>query len=298
MTYTNGASHHNVEHLLQSIRTTLAENEHRNITGTYRGVSTTFAGGAESAQGLVYPETSSPLDRPVDPEATAPARTLRNAVDDVAEFELPAIFKPAPPAAADKPNNLLGRLSDALMPAPAGEPVPSRTVIRFEPAFSREAGQPAAERHPVHAAEAAGRGHAGSDYGPGASLDAPAGADPVTRIAAENEGVKREMPTFFDTRMKRLGAPPSPPPEPEPPAVAPPVIVHGTRPAPQPPALPAAPDPAGEATLDDAAAQMLRPLLRQWLSENMPKIVEKALRSEAGAGQPPVIGGPGRNSEP
>ena len=32
--------------------------------------------------------------------------------------------------------------------------------------------------------------------------------------------------------------------------------------------------------MDRAAAELLRPMLRQWLAENMPRIVEDALRSE------------------
>jgi cell pole-organizing protein PopZ len=36
--------------------------------------------------------------------------------------------------------------------------------------------------------------------------------------------------------------------------------------------------------LDGAAAELLRPMLRQWLAENMPRIVEAALRSELTSG--------------
>lgn len=36
--------------------------------------------------------------------------------------------------------------------------------------------------------------------------------------------------------------------------------------------------------VDAAAADLLRPLLREWLSENMPRIVEKALRIEVAKG--------------
>jgi cell pole-organizing protein PopZ len=36
----------------------------------------------------------------------------------------------------------------------------------------------------------------------------------------------------------------------------------------------------GVPELDGAAAELLRPMLRQWLAENMPRIVEAALRSE------------------
>jgi cell pole-organizing protein PopZ len=36
----------------------------------------------------------------------------------------------------------------------------------------------------------------------------------------------------------------------------------------------------GGRKLDRAAAELLRPMLRQWLADNMPRIVEEALRSE------------------
>ncbi len=39
-------------------------------------------------------------------------------------------------------------------------------------------------------------------------------------------------------------------------------------------------EPAPVRSLDDTVADLLRPMLRQWLSENMPRIVEKALRIE------------------
>jgi hypothetical protein len=34
-------------------------------------------------------------------------------------------------------------------------------------------------------------------------------------------------------------------------------------------------------TLEDAVAEMLKPMLQQWLADNMPRIIEKALRVEA-----------------
>ena len=37
--------------------------------------------------------------------------------------------------------------------------------------------------------------------------------------------------------------------------------------------------------LDRNAAELLRPMLRQWLADNMPRIVEEALRSELMSGQ-------------
>ena len=42
---------------------------------------------------------------------------------------------------------------------------------------------------------------------------------------------------------------------------------------------------AGAPKLDRNAAELLRPMLRQWLADNMPRIVEEALRSELMSGQ-------------
>jgi cell pole-organizing protein PopZ len=45
--------------------------------------------------------------------------------------------------------------------------------------------------------------------------------------------------------------------------------------------LPSVLSPAPPRTLEDAVADMLRPLLQQWVAENMPRIIERALRAEA-----------------
>jgi hypothetical protein len=54
---------------------------------------------------------------------------------------------------------------------------------------------------------------------------------------------------------------------------------HPASPTQATPDLPAVPD-----TLDDRMAELLRPMLRQWLDTNLPRIVEKALRVELAAG--------------
>ena len=219
MTTLNGANHHNVDDLLASIRTSIADE-----MGHHR-----------SERGSTY----TPLVR----RDTVMAQ-------EAAEFELPAIFKPGHHTPVEKPN-LLGRLSDALKPS--GEPERARTVIRFEPA-------------------AAGR------------MIEPPRAEPIVNsavrvaadtISADNNGVKREMATFFDTRMSRMSETASAPMAPEPRPVA-------ALASPQPPTLPETTALGHNAgNVDDVAAQLLRPILKQWLTENMPKIVEKALRSEA-----------------
>lgn len=132
--------------------------------------------------------------------------------------------------------------------------------------------------------------------------------------------VERKMAPFLDTRMNRMAAaapvssrvskPPkapvaqtSPPIVPTTPVVSEPAPVVHVAPAPPAPAPavvaapalaptapvvvapPAAPAVVGGAerslaTPHDAAAEMLRPVLRQWLGDNMPRIVETALQIE------------------
>jgi cell pole-organizing protein PopZ len=48
--------------------------------------------------------------------------------------------------------------------------------------------------------------------------------------------------------------------------------------------LVASPPPIGGVrTLDDTIIELLRPMIRQWLDDNMPRMVEKALRVELAA---------------
>jgi cell pole-organizing protein PopZ len=55
------------------------------------------------------------------------------------------------------------------------------------------------------------------------------------------------------------------------------------------PLLPAVQEvhPQAIRTLEDAVAEMLKPLLQRWLSDNMPRIIERALRVEAASGMKP-----------
>jgi cell pole-organizing protein PopZ len=51
--------------------------------------------------------------------------------------------------------------------------------------------------------------------------------------------------------------------------------------------LPTAAQPTAVRTLDDMIIELLRPMIRQWLDENMPRMVEKALRIELAASVKP-----------
>jgi hypothetical protein len=140
-------------------------------------------------------------------------------------------------------------------------------------------------------------------------------AQPARQSDAED--VKRVMVPFRDTRMSRMGATAAySPPSDEPaehaaePVLPAPVLSAPVLTAPEPPLPPpAAPavieeprwsepvmlvphvqapvashGPRSESpamgSVEDATADLLRPMLRQWLAENMPRMVEKALHIE------------------
>ncbi len=292
MSNLNGANHHNVEELLANIRSSFTDDPgHARSplrSGSNAGLSNSATGNmpshpagqpaahAQATYQAAY-QTTQQSDTASGSGGVGPLRGAPPVHEDTSDFELPAIFKPGHQTHVERPN-LFGRLSDALksqhaVPTDAER---SRTVIRFEPANGRMIEPPRAEPE----MSSPQRGSA-----PPAPVPAPA------NVAAENVSVRREMPSFFDTRLKGLGqsAKPEPVFEPVPEPVAPPPPAplpvaardqnaHAAR----PPALPDGSMLMNNGAVEDAAAQMLRPILRQWLTENMPKIVEKALRSEAG----------------
>ena len=258
MTTINGVYHHNVEDILASIRTSIADEA--------------------GATRLVSGEIHMPMHHPFQARRDVPP------AEEAAEFELPAIFKPGHHAAVERPK-LFGRLSDALKnnaPQDAGR---ARTVIPFDPS--------AANGAPNGAVNGAANGSTnGRMIEPPAALQmAAASSEPnhyrpqPAPARQEVEEVARVMPSFFDTRLNKLGEmsrevykPTAPEPVPQP-APAPAPVYR------QPPTLPQGnlghfAQQHTNSAVDDAAAQLLRPMLRHWLQENMPKIVEKALLSE------------------
>jgi len=189
-------------------------------------------------------------------------RGRNNIADEALEFELPAIFKAPAQPVAERPN-LLGRLSEALgtnaqhaQESEWGRRT-ARTVIPFEPIHGRMIEPPPVNREAArHVSES------------------------VAPPPPQDDSVKRVMPTFFDTRMSRMSQMAPAAEQKAEPAPAPAPVQQRAFSA-EPPRLPDI-GGAGDGGVEDAAAQLLRPILRQWLTENMPKIVEKALRDETG----------------
>lgn len=245
MSTTNGSGYQNVDDILKSIRSASGDQNlgPRFIAVNGRGAQPQPASGAGPGSALVKRDQF---------------------VAESADFDLPAIFKPGHQAPAEKPN-IFGRLSDAWKPSPQ-EPERPRTVIRFEPASAQRMIEPpraaVSSSHPAAPNEA--------------------NASPNVAGLNENENVKRELPTFFDTRLNRMGQTPRSMPSSN--AVARAEGRGAGEGAPMPPALADVSRNTHQSFgMEDAAAQLLRPILQQWLSENMPKIVEKALRSETDA---------------
>ncbi len=75
-------------------------------------------------------------------------------------------------------------------------------------------------------------------------------------------------------------------PAPAPVATPVPAAAPAAVPVSQPVATAAPAAPAGVQTLEDTVARLLRPMLRQWLDDNMPRIVEKAFKEELAAQAP------------
>lgn len=85
-----------------------------------------------------------------------------------------------------------------------------------------------------------------------------------------------------DDSFRRAIAPPTNAPRTEAAKIQP-VSVTATVPAETPaptPSLPARTGDNSQREMEDAVADLLRPMLRTWLAENMPRIVERALRRE------------------
>ncbi len=227
MTIINGANNHSVEDILASIRTSIAEE-----SGPARFVSGEIQMPAYSA-----------------------TRREAQASEEASEFELPAIFKPGHHPAPERPK-LLGRLSDALKSTSPGDQGRLRTVIPFDPSSGgRVVDVQPQTKSPSNATTAAFRPLQNPLHNP--AHNSPQAPGP----AQDDSEPKRVMPTFFDTRVAKLGeltrqaytppksVEPAPQPVPQPP-------VHR-----QPPTLPGGSLVQQHTTeaIDDAAAQLLRP---------------------------------------
>jgi uncharacterized protein len=244
----------------------------------------------------------------IDGTAAAVAAAVSEA-DDGADFKLPSMFRPTSPQVSENVNTAPVRLTDALKLATAaveneikangaaghlngagylnGNANGGLTDISTQayPSLSSlKAPRPDSapivtiKADPAAAVAAALAAQIPAPF-------APASEPPLAAPAPSEAPVARKMASFADSRftsMKTMAAPVPVAPQPEPVAVAAVAVTQ---------ALPSLVVPQGAQTsqaqqsqaavgVDDQTAELLRPMLRQWLTENMPRMVEKALFME------------------
>lgn len=168
--------------------------------------------------------------------------------------------------------------------APAPSPQVPRQMAAFKDTRFRSMGSAPLATEPVQpfvspfeatatAALVSAADSAAASPSPASQSPGPFGETPAPVLAAAEELVAMEAPASLTAAI--VASYPSLPADPvsaEPPAHVPPPVP-----------APAAPSPApaqASAPIEDSTADLLRPMLRQWLAENMPRMVEKALHIE------------------
>jgi cell pole-organizing protein PopZ len=164
-------------------------------------------------------------------------------------------------------------------PAPAGGPEPVRSYLSAVPS--------AVDAPPATATTAPSISVA---------LDRDAQAAAAVALGALAAGLAAAPAGASPPQAAAPAAPPAAPSDAAPPPAAPPAVAPqaGTAapvPAAQPSAAEAAPLPVPASQgqtrgLEDIIAEMARPMLERWISDNMPRIMEKALRGELKSKKP------------
>jgi len=250
-------------------------------------------GGAEIVEDVEILEEVLIVDAPA-PVEMPPFRSaeLSAAMPEQAEFEPEAAAQPAPPlSASEEAASALERAIAALragqLPTSVGEFMPASRQAP-EPQFSAAAPEPEFELVPefdpvpefeaVPAFEPASEAEGALEFEPEPQLVltdftvetveeiAPA-EPPVESVPKESAFRSQETPPWARTR--------EPPVEPERASVfSNGGSSHG-----------ASPLETSHKSLEDSVKDMLRPMLRQWLDENMPRMVTAALKDELGERQ-------------
>ncbi len=222
------------------------------------------------------PAMRAPSESPIKPLAESPLTGARPAAPVASDLGVP---KPAVPIPAAKASPL----PDIGMPAPvvrAEAPQPSAPVAPAPapvPAAKIAPTEPVAVAAPIVEAPASPAAPAAREPAKELSpLDALAKGLAATKVAA---------PAPVSVPAPVVSAPVATPA----PAVVPEIAAQvAAAPSPAAPAAVTTPEPAvvaalGSRSLEDTVAELLRPMLREWLNTNMPRIVEKALRVELAA---------------
>lgn len=203
---------------------------------------------------------------------TSPVKSDEHSIEDIlAVIRLQAAARARQDFAGanDPANDLAGLQSDLPKILKRDEREATASVYPFPRPTSGRLADVLRRAETIIEADAAGHGAVGVASA-GKTLDASA------------DDVKREMVSFLDTRMSQMSAPKQ--------ALETHDVIENSL-APDDGTAPtllsvvsaipaAAPMELPTTVPEDGAAELLRPLLKQWLTENMPRIVEKALHME------------------
>lgn len=209
---------------------------------------------------------------------------------------------PAPVLAPIAEVNVMHAMSHQSDPIPVpAEPAPQvpRQMAAFKDTRFRGMGSSPAPAAPMQPAvspfEAAATAALLEAASPAAPVEAILSADPETPAlpvlmtgdqVASDDFLAVEAPASLAAAI--VASYPSLAPDPEPvpgsiPQAVPAPVEHLPPPVPLPASASGPLEPAAEAApapIEDSTADLLRPMLRQWLAENMPRMVEKALHIE------------------
>lgn len=244
-----------------------------------------------AAQPSVAATIAQPASNPAAPPAGISASTL--------DFLLPSSRQPAPDAPVAAKIDVTTSSLDFLMPSPQlfdDQPVEIAPIAAMPPVAEVELPSPVEPASPVETAPPVAPFIAAE---PVATAPEPAIAPPIAEPAAEDPSVavasalgalaaglaassRESIPEMVASAVEVSPAQiESVPPEPTGASTS---VATSTGLS-----VFSSPDnfvggaqlkPISTSTLDDTAAELLRPMLRQWLDANMPRIVERALRIE------------------
>lgn len=222
--------------------------------------------------------------------ASAPKITSPNGPPPGPRIDVVAVVNAAQRAA------LAQRSADeqASMPAIVGQHAAAPPAEVAAPTVPQIDPQPSAAPAIVAAAPAVAPATVPASASATAPTTAPATAPSVNAAIAAAMAAARTAPALVDAPkpaappVVEAASRPAPPP-----SVPAPAIVEAAETTMLPPAMSesiaprrsegSVSAPAGVQTLEDTVARLLRPMLRQWLDDNMPRIVEKAFKEELAA---------------
>lgn len=253
------AAEPSMDEILASIRKIIAEEPPANGVG-------------QPAVTAGQPSFTAPAAKKPDP---APLPTLDDLDDLVDSNPAAQTSKYVPPAAAPRQGgrtSLLDELTSLRRPGPgeaAVRPEPIAPIPTLGSALARSEPRPLPVTSKPEITPPAPAPRA-ADPVPAAPVIKPVAPAPAAKTAPPKVDPPAPAPALPIAAAIAAAA--------NPPIAAPPPAAPS----------PAAVLPASVRTLEDSVAELLRPMLRQWLDANMPRIVERALQVELAEGVKPT----------